>query len=349
METQSQILLEEPSPCTDVRAIVEDDGESIYFYLYGPLDTASPPAGLDATNFSPLRSCWIGNKKQVVAPKSDAYEVMPVLERLREGKSPLVPAQFCKACSHNEIDASKLELVWFEEGEAAALLHDGKVVGVIPTWGALPKGKLSYSAALSTPFFDFLPLEEMPQEMHTRITRAAQFWKSWLSEDIEERFFTSYNKALEASFGEPTEQRLLESERWPPKIVSIFEKPDVCTFVTIGTSILAQPRVELFTEDPKPYRRIELAMMLPTKLIQEITVDPIITLLQNLAFAPWEMLTWFHDTHKISYPLDFLPSKNGEKFTGLSLTKELPGIVNPKFAPYQNDPVTLLWITPTVI
>ena len=92
-------------------------------------------------------------------------------------------------------------------------------------------------------------------------------------------------------------------------------------------------------------------MMLPTKLVHEISVEPIVALLQNIAFAPWDMLIWFHDKHKISYPLDFLPGENGEKLTALKFTKEIPSmtnhsIVNPQLASYQNDPVTLLWMTP---
>ena len=350
MDKESQILLEEPSPCTDVRAIVEDDGESIYFYLYGPLDADDYPAGLDNEHFSPLRTCWISSKRQTFQK-----DVTPILERMREGKSPIVPEQFCKADAYNGIDASKLELVWFEEGDAAALLHKGKIVGVIPTWGVLPDGRHGYSAALSTPFLDFLPIEQMPQEMHQRIAKASKFWKSWLEDGVEERFFNSYYQSLKAAFGgkDATEQKLIENGRWPPKVVNIFEHSDVTIFATVGTSILAQPRVEVFTENPQPYRRIELAMLLPTQLVHEISIEPIIALLQNLAFAPWDKLIWFHDTHKISYPLDFLSQKNGENFTALALTKEIPNmknqnIVNPTFASYQNDPVTLLWITPII-
>ena len=76
-DERSKILLEAQSPACDITAFVEDDGEAIYFYLYGPQEVI--PQGMDPESFIPVRTCFVTNKKHV--PEGQGFEVAPILSR----------------------------------------------------------------------------------------------------------------------------------------------------------------------------------------------------------------------------------------------------------------------------
>src|SRR5258708_7260869 len=131
-DEKSKIILEAQSPACDITAFVEDDDETLYFYLYGP--QGAIPQGMDPESF--------------------------------------VPVQFCNNSTPSDLNPNELEVVFLEEGDSAALFYQNKIIAVIPSWGATVDGTLGYSAELSSEFMNTKPLAEMPKELLTRIHAA---------------------------------------------------------------------------------------------------------------------------------------------------------------------------------
>jgi hypothetical protein len=54
---------------------------------------------------------------------------------MRDGSPPLLPRRYCKHPEGAALPAAEdLEIVWFEEGNGAALLERGEPLTVIPPW-----------------------------------------------------------------------------------------------------------------------------------------------------------------------------------------------------------------------
>src|SRR5437899_12961113 len=113
---KGKTLLEEVSPHGNVQAIVEQDDRVVHFYLWGGPDSSFG-----------MRSCWVRNLKPAPAELKVA--------QMREGAAPMLPRPRCK---HPEgappLSAKELAVVWFEEGDAAALLAGSIILALIPSW-----------------------------------------------------------------------------------------------------------------------------------------------------------------------------------------------------------------------
>ncbi|MDE6221879.1 MAG: suppressor of fused domain protein [Lachnospiraceae bacterium] len=100
-----KILLEEWSPVCNIQAFVEETDKCCYFYLW------VKPGMDDAV----MKSCWICN----VTPAPEELDV----EAMKQGIAPAMPGAYV---SHDiggmKLDADLLKIVWFEEGNTAALL-----------------------------------------------------------------------------------------------------------------------------------------------------------------------------------------------------------------------------------
>lgn len=346
-EEKSKIIVESASFACDITAFVEDDEETLYFYLYGPQEAI--PQGVDLESFVPVRACFLANKK--IQNQDRVFEVSPLLHHMREGQSASVPHKSCAYFLPAELNPTELEVVFLEEGDSAALFYQNKLIAFIPTWGATQDNTIAYSAGLASEFMGMKPLSELPQEFLERIEAARKFWASWLQEEGEEKgvkeeyFITHYN-ALYNSFGEHAYYAPLETEKWPPKVVYIFEKQEATIFATVGTSILAQPRLEPYTAESKPLRRFELGMAFSKEVMQHVSLEYIVGLMRDISFAPWFQLMWFGQGHALLYPLALPKNQKGEPFTALLFTKEELHAPKPQFPPYQGDAINFLWATP---
>ncbi len=116
------IVLTSISPHGKVQAVVEDDDRTIYFYL-NFVEQAQHPD-------TKVKTCWVRNR----LPAPDQYEPTEMMR----GVAPMLPAEYCVDAGPGEpLEASELRVVWFEEGDGAALLDDDDVLAVIPAWSGL--------------------------------------------------------------------------------------------------------------------------------------------------------------------------------------------------------------------
>lgn len=114
---ESRILIEEWSNICDAQAFVEETDTCTYFYIWFH-------PGKDN---SFIKSCWICNN-------AEAKEMLD-LDTMEEGMAPMMPAA---NVLHNRqgihLQKDALEIMWFEEGDAAALLQGDMLLCVIPAW-----------------------------------------------------------------------------------------------------------------------------------------------------------------------------------------------------------------------
>src|SRR5262245_41805915 len=127
-KTEPKVILERTGPNGNVQAIVESDGHAVYFYLFFP-DLSEPE--------TKVRTCWVRNLKP--APVDEQIQAM------KSGHAPMLPATFCRHPGGDQpLQSESLDIVWFEEGNGAALLESGKLLSVIPPWSG-QKGFSGYA------------------------------------------------------------------------------------------------------------------------------------------------------------------------------------------------------------
>lgn len=116
-KAEPQILAESWSPCCQIQAFVEESDTCCYFYLWFHAGTEN----------AYMRSCWICN----VGKAPDRIDV----DAMEYGRAPAMPEEYVKHDAGGiRLDRDKLSIVWFEEGDAAALLEGDTLICVIPGW-----------------------------------------------------------------------------------------------------------------------------------------------------------------------------------------------------------------------
>src|SRR5215469_7217102 len=120
----AEILVENTSPYESRRMVVECDGITTAAYLND--------------ESSPIAAVWIANH-QPAPPTTD-------LSRLNSGRAPVMPVAHTKhPAGRAPLDSDSLTVVWFEEGDGAAVLENGQLLAVIPGWADMTKGMPGYS------------------------------------------------------------------------------------------------------------------------------------------------------------------------------------------------------------
>ena len=151
------VLLEEWSPVCSIQAVVEDNGQAVYFYLW-----VNP-----GSENAEIRNCWICNR--VPALEDMDYEAMKM------GMAPRMPRAYVTHDSEGIcLDREKLSLVWFEEGDGAALYEDGRMIAVIPGWAGREFPGYSLYAKGMAPFA--WELQEALPVLEQRMERSRMYW-----------------------------------------------------------------------------------------------------------------------------------------------------------------------------
>lgn len=337
------LVFAENSPYDSVEAIVEQDENVAFFYL----------RCLDETNRFGMKSCWIRN----LAPAPESIDV----DVLKQGRAPMLPRDACRITDgQDRLDEKQLRVVWFEEGDGAALLEGDQCLAVIPAWGGV-QGFHGYSrdcvkdSALCSPLSDAVEIE-------SRVSRADQFWKSWENENSPwSREQPKLLEAYEARLGSHAKYYTIDGDHWPPKALLRFESDKHVILTTLGVSLCPQPGVELHFEHAGLMQRIELACCF-SKSISEKTIDFMIRYLSGQSSLPWSQLAFLAHGHTLTCQAmiedDDLPDFSSVLLWGnhhLSYHRKASSRPDQgsqsceaslKMPKVQGDPVNLLWMVP---
>lgn len=322
----TQSLLFETSPFGTIDAIVEHDGRVVYFYLNEHPDSHGKTAGKFGT-----RACWVRNLIQgpLVMDQSEAAS----------GLAPLMPRNDCIDQEERTTpDPDHLQIVWFEEGNGAALLElDGesgaRTIAVIPPWSGMD-GFFGYAlnCAHETPLAWPMPVHAA---LELRIDRAIKFWSSFTSEgspfaDLQAEVVARYDKC----FGKENQKQYysIDGGNFPPRGLVRYETRSETILVSVGMSLCPQPAVELSVEQPSEHRRIEIG----TKVTHVDSgpdaekVEAAMRSLSTWAGYPWRNQSWLGHGHTIDF------SELGK--ARLVRDNEIESLN------FRSDPVRLLWI-----
>ncbi|SEG86965.1 Suppressor of fused protein (SUFU) [Thermomonospora echinospora] len=346
--TAAKVLLAETSPYGSRRLTVETDGVTTAAYLRDAQDGV-------------IGASWIANH-QPAAPGLD-------LSRLNAGLTPVMPAGRTRhPDGRPALDPRSLEIVWFEEGDGAAVLESGEPLCVIPAWSDMSRGIPGYSRDVNAQSPFAFPLEQEIAEFSPRIQQARAFWEWCRQEGAWAEFQQSvlghllnrlgpgghYWHDVGRQFRGPGAAQ--KGERANAPVVSVSERPartgrDFSVLSTLGMSRQRMPTVELYEDDVSHYARIELAVAstLPSQRVGSI--------FPWLAQYPWRSVTWFAPGDVVkwyheakTFPLNG-PDAEDARWAGVLLLDDPSRLAGPP-APdltgftFDGDPVRWLWLVP---
>lgn len=318
---REECVLKELAPAGDVDAYVEQDERVAYFYLRSA-----------DSNFG-MRSCWVRNLGGAPA-KLD-------VEGMRKGLPPMLPTPLCRHPSGApRLEAERLRVVWFEEGDAAALLEDERILAIIPGWSGRD-GFSGYARDCLAQSPLCWPLDEK-NELHDRVRRSDEYWASWSTDpgpwgETQSAQCEAYSRDL----GQHEKYYAIDGDQWPPKAMVRIERPNASILATVGMCLRAQPCVEQYVEDPVAYRRIELATAQGPELAGRYLMA-FASYLSGQTQLPWTGHTWLGPFHTI--PCDAFGST--EPFAAVLLAPDPPDLPAVALPPFRGDPVNVLWAVP---
>lgn len=328
---EPEVLLEVSNSRRTLIAVVEQDDRTAYFYIF--------PSELLNTKYSP-RPCWLRNL-QPAPEKRD-------IAAMKEGLAPMLEARFCNhPAGKPPLNAEKLQVVWTEEEDGAAVLYEGEILGVIPGWTLYSdEQNVAYAAdCIGAGEKDqLMPLGPVGKNaMYGKIAAAKEFWEEWSSETsqawgpLQERYLKSY----EAAFGPLQKYYAIDGGQWPPMGLARFEKDEVVYFLTLGVGIRPMPWVELWYNDRAPnFRRMELAMAIKKSDFTEAEMMSMAGLISGVADRPWKLLTWLGEGHTI------LSQELPKPFESVIVTKGAGNSPAVEMPVVYGDPVNLYWMLP---
>jgi Suppressor of fused protein (SUFU) len=333
------IVHAEASPYGSRRLVIESDGEVTSAYLRDARDSV-------------IGAVWVANHRK--APSSLDRP------RLEAGGAPLLPESHVAHPQGREaVDASALEVVWFEEGDGAAVLEAGDPLFVIPGWSDMGRGIPGYArdATRKSPFA--FPMEEEIAEFGPRIERAREHWKMCRADGSWAEFQQSVLGHLLQRLGpgghywHDVGRQLAGGKAGTSPTVGVTERPargnrDFTVLSSVGMSRQRMPTIELYEDDVTPYARIELAVASTLPSQRAGSIFP------WLAQYPWRSVTWFApgDVVKWYHEARTFPLGSGDNtWEGVLLLEDPSRLAGPE-APaltgltVQGDPVRWLWLVP---
>jgi hypothetical protein len=323
MDDAPDTLVESFSPNGNLMAYVEDHPGVLHFYLQGRPDT----------QFG-MRAVWVRNLKAAPATLSK--------EAMERGEPPMMPAA---SCAHPNgappLDREKLRVVWFEEGDGAALFEGDQMLAAIPSWSGL-NGFHGYARDCTEETVLAWPLKQATV-IYDRAAAAAEFWRSWEAQPspwpgLQESFLAAYERV----FGPHQKYWGIDGGEWPPKALAMFEHGEAVVLATLGMSVRPMPKVEMTFEGPSPHRRMELGLALAKHLATPEVVTQCAQYISAQSNLPWTYYTWLGDGHTVQCD----PSPVGGDYAAMLLWARPSGAPTIELPTYRGDPVNLLWMTP---
>lgn len=333
-----------PSPDGTRAAIVEQDDRVAYFYLQHaqPGKPIEGPESLTPESQGGLQACWLRNL--VSGPIS--FQV----EDMQRGIPPVLPRLHCAhADGLDPLEEGRLDVIWFEEGNGAAITCDGEIEAIIPPWSGMD-GFHGFARHCKSPNQVCWPMPRDPRILN-RLDRARSFWKSWNNNnpwpDLQNYLLAKYSAVL----GEHTGYYAIDGNRWPPKAIARFEHEQDIVLLTAGVCIRPQAFHDPSLVVPDELRRIEFGMALKRECSDAI-LEAVLRLMSSVANYPWFAEQWIGIGHTYPFAEAIEFDERDPNWEQISRFSRLI------FAPasfshfdlgsisYQEDPVQMIWLMP---
>jgi len=327
---QTQILLDETSPYRSRRVIVEYDTHTTAAYLLDPRGQVRVPV-------------WLANHE--IAPETSDPS------GLYAGRAPLMPAAYTKhPQGRAPLNASRLRVVWFEEGDGVALLDEEGLLAIIPGWAEADRGLPGYSRdAIGRSAYAWA-LDDVAAQLWPRVVHAEAYW-SWRAapgawRSVQRSVFNHLRTVgpaghyWDVSDGHDPLIRVSERPPTPDRPYTVLS--------TVGMCGQRMPTLDRYMADTSAYARIELALATtaPAHLAARI--------FRWLGTFPWRAVTWFGPGHSIKWLDNGEDSPLRGNHAAVLLVSDPSVLAGPEWAPppdlsgltFHGDPVNWLWVVP---
>ena len=194
-----------------------------------------------------------------------------------------------------------------------------QALAIIPPWSGV-KGFAGYSSdcLAENPLCWPFPTN---RRLFDRIAQAEDFWRSWEDGKAWPQIRDSIVDAYESQIGVHSNYYAIDGGNWPPKALLRIPILEDIVLVTAGMCIRPQPNVEMYTDDPGPYRRIELGMRLGPGCSDTLQ-QAAMRYLSGQTGYPWHAYSWLGHGH--TFPCDVIPpGPDGTLFPFVLLQREL--------------------------
>jgi len=318
-----EVLMQETSPYGTRRASLLRGEGDVYLYLE---DLTGPEAQTTS-------AVWVANF--LPAPTH------------RESTEPGVPPRMGPGGTRHPEGCPDLGknagLVWFEEGDAVALVDGEGVVACIPGWAGRGEfyGYARYARGRSDLAWELT--KDARQVLDHKATDSREFW-AWRRGQAWPEIRSVGLAHLEQRLG-------AQDAAWPlgealfPELIATRHRltlDNVWVTATTGLSAQRMAGVEQYLDDPDGAARIELAIA--RTVPDQVGAD----LLGALATIPFGRCTWLGEGHTIGGAPGAYPAFGPEK-AALMLTARppsAPGLAPPDLTGLsrRGAPVTYLWV-----
>jgi hypothetical protein len=319
-----ELLLQDTSPYGTRRAsLLRGDGD-LYLYLE---DLVSPtPATTSAV--------WVANHQP--AP-TDRSAVSPPGAPPRMGAG---GTQFPEGCP--DLGRS-MGLVWFEEGDAVAIVDAEGVLAAIPGWAGRSEfyGYSRYARGRSGLAWELT--RDAKAALEVKVQESRDFW-TWRLGNAWPEVRASGLAHLEVNVGPQEAAWPLGTARFPELIATRHRLGEQQVWVTATTGLSAQRMagVEQYVDEPEKAGRIELA------IARTVPDQAGAELLSSLATIPFGRCTWLGEGHTIGGAKGNYPAFGPDKAAVLLTASPPPGNHVPlpdlQQLVRRDEPVTYLWV-----
>ena len=322
----SVFILESRSMVCNIEAYVDKNDSCYYFYL------CSNPLSLQAK----IKCCWVCNRKP--APEKVNFE------DLRNGASPMMPAEYV---AHDpagiELDEKSLNIVWFEDGDSAALLSGNDVLCIIPGWSGMRSFHGYSKYALGAGPFAW-EIAGALEKLSVRIEYSKRLWNYFGAKEHSDAWMLTQQARAIPFVGTHENDFPISRGKFPPKVITTGERNGVVYGVTAGVSMISMPTVDFRVDgDPKDYKRIELGFAALEKyrnICQAMYKN--LTLYSDL---PWEQITFI--SHGNTIPLDNIDGYAAVIFIN---ARNIDGLESPSYRDFPDGSVVnMLWAVPITL
>ncbi|MBP3459419.1 MAG: suppressor of fused domain protein [Lachnospiraceae bacterium] len=319
--TEPVVLLESWSPSCEIQAFVEESDTCCYFYLW------FHPGRENAH----VKSCWICN----VGKSPDKLDT----DAMKNGMAPPMPKEYVKHDAGGiRLNQEKLNVIWFEEGDAAALLEGDKLLCVIPGWSGEYdfSGYSRYAVGMAPYAWELAQAENVLLE---RVHKSREFW-NYLEGEFWGQVQQMHMETLENFFGKHEQYFAIDGRKFPPKALISGSKDGVCYGITAGVSLLPMPQVEqYFQDETSDFRRIELGFA-ATEEKRDICMN-MYSYISSISNIPWREISFLGHGHTV-------PCQVIDGFSAVWLldSRLLSQIDAPVYPDFMKDKINLLWLVP---
>jgi hypothetical protein len=319
-----QLILQETNPYRTRQATLLRGEGDLYLYLE---DLVGPERQTSS-------AVWVAN--HLPAPSGRGADSPP-------GTPPRMGAGGTRHPEGCPDPGQTLRLVWFEEGDAVALVDGEGVLAVIPGWAGRDEfyGYARYARGRSPLAWELT--RDALKVLEGKVTDSREFW-NWRTNQAWPEIRSTGLAHLDVNIGPQEAAWPIGEASFPEMIASRHRLGETNIWVTATTGLSAQRMagVEQYVDEPRKAARIELA-------IARNTPDQSgAELLGALATVPFGRCTWLGEGHTIGGTPGAFPAFGADK-AALLLTANPPPSPNRDLPDLRGlmrrgDPVTYLWI-----